>query len=44
MMEYLLDNIPVYNWKPLNWFSSSEDDNVLQDMNVTYEVALDDVL
>ena len=21
MMESLLDNIPVYNWKPLNWYS-----------------------
>ena len=41
--ESLLDNIPVY-WKPLNWFSSSEDDNVLQDMNVKYETELDDVL
>ena len=40
MMESLLDNIPGYNWKPLNWFSSSEDDNVLQDTNMK----LDDIL
>ena len=43
-MESLLDNIPVYNWKPLNWNSLSEDDNVLQDMNIKYEAELDDVL
>ena len=44
MMEFLLDNIPVYNRKPLNWYSPSEDDNVLQDTNIQYEAELDDVL
>ena len=44
MMESLLDNIPVYNWKPLNWYSPSKDDNVLQDTKIEYEAELDDVL
>ena len=44
MMESLLDNIPVCNWKPLNWFSPSEDDNVLQDMNIKYVAEFDDVM
>ena len=43
-MESLLHNMPVYNWKCLNWYSPSEDNNVLQDMKIKYETELDDVL
>ena len=44
IMSNLLQEIPVYNWKPLNWFNSSNDNNVLADTEIAYEAELDDVL
>ena len=44
IMSNLLQDIPVYNWKPLNWFNSSNDNNILEDTEIIYEAELDDVL
>ena len=44
IMSSLLQDIPVYNWKPLNWFNSSNDSNILEDTEIVYEAQLDDVL
>ena len=42
-MSSLLQDIPVYNLKPLNWFNSSNDGNILEDTEIVYEAQLDDV-
>ena len=43
LMTSLLLDIPVYNWKQLNWYNSTETENILEDTNVIYEAHLDDV-
>ena len=43
-MSNLLQDIPLYNWKPLVWFNSSNDNNILEDTEIVYEAQLDDVL
>ena len=44
IMSNLLKDIPVYKWKPLNWFNSSYDNNILEDTEIIHEAELDDVL
>ena len=44
IMSSLLQDIPVYNWKSLNWFNVSSDGNILKDTEIIYEAQLDDVL
>ena len=44
IMSNLLQDIPVYNWKPLNWSNSSYNNNILEDTEIIYEAELDDVL
>ena len=43
-MSSLLQDIPVYNWKPLNWFNATNDGNILEDTEIIYEMQLDDIL
>ena len=43
-MSNLLQDIPVYKWKCLNWFNSSNDNNILEDTEIVYEAELNDVL
>ena len=44
MKESLLDNITVYNWKSLDWYSPPDDHNVLEDSNIKYKPDLDNIL
>ena len=44
IMPSLLQDIPVYNWKYLNWFNVSSDGNILEDTEIVHEAQLDDVL
>ena len=44
IMSQLLQDVPVYNWKTLNWFNSTNNDKILEDTNIIYEAQLDDVL
>ena len=44
VMSSLLQDIPVYNWKPLNWFNMTNDGNILEDTEIIYEMQLDDIL
>ena len=37
IMSSLLQDVPVYNWKTLNWFNSMSDDNILEDTDIVYE-------
>ena len=42
-MSSLLQDIPVYNWKPLNWFNMTNDGNILEDTEIIYQMQLDDI-
>ena len=44
IMSSLLQDIPVSNWKPLNWFNATNDGNILEDTEIIYEMQLDDIL
>ena len=44
IMPSLLQDISVYNWKPLNWFNVTNDGNILEDTKIIYEMQLDDIL
>ena len=44
IMSSLLQDIPLYDWKSLNWFNVSSDSNILEDTEIVYEAQLDDVL
>ena len=44
IMSSLLQDIPVYNWKPLNWFNTTNDGNIIEDTEIIYETQLDDIL
>ena len=37
IMSNLLQEIPVNNWKLLNWFNSSNDNNILEDTEIVQE-------
>ena len=44
IMSSLLQDIPVYNWKSLNWSNMTNDSNILEDTEIIYEMQLDDIL
>ena len=44
IMSSLLQAIPVYNWKSLNWFNVSSGSNILEDTEIVDKAQLDDVL
>ena len=44
IMSNLLQDIPVYNWIPLNLFNSSNDNDMLENTEMIYEAELDDIL
>ena len=44
IMSNLLQDIPLYNWKPLNWSNATNDGNILEGTEIIYETQLDDTL
>ena len=44
IMSSLLQDIPVHNWKSLNWFNVTNDGNILEDTEIIYKTQLDDIL